>query len=224
MSSAEIQKYERDSAGGAPPVSGYLHIPAKASGAGLVLTHGAGTNCEAPLLSALAEAICDLGFTVLRCDLAFRQTRPNGPPPRGSAERDQAGQRAAVESLRKLVSGSIFLGGHSYGGRQASILAATDPELAEGLLLLSYPLHPPDKPAQLRTAHFPKIKTPSLFVHGTKDSFGTTDEFAAAISQISARTQLLDIQGAEHSLLTKRNRTELPLQIAKAFDLFFNEV
>jgi predicted alpha/beta-hydrolase family hydrolase len=200
-----------------PPVRGYLHLPANSSGDGLILTHGAGANCQSGLLVALAVTFCESGLTVLRCDLPFRQQRPHGPPPRGSAVRDQQGLRAAVASLRQQVSGRVFLGGHSYGGRQASIMAASDPGLAEGMLLLSYPLHPPKRPAELRTAHFPSLRTPALFVHGSRDQFGTLEEMAAALKLIPARTQLLPVSGAGHELMTKKNATELPGMIRHAF-------
>src|SRR5579862_5816332 len=104
------------------PVRGFLHRPSGGGSDGLVLTHGAGANCNAPLLVALADAFSLSGLTVLRCDLPFRQARPSGPPPRGSAERDQQGLRAAVAAMRRAVPGRVYLGGHSYGGRQASML------------------------------------------------------------------------------------------------------
>jgi predicted alpha/beta-hydrolase family hydrolase len=143
------------------PVRGFLHRASNPLASGLVLTHGAGSNCQATLLIALAEVFCAAGLTVLRCDLAFRQSRPTGPPPRGSADRDQTGLRAAVASIRRETRGRIFLGGHSYGGRQASMLAASDPAIAEALLLLSYPLHPPKRPTELRTSHFPDLTNSS---------------------------------------------------------------
>jgi predicted alpha/beta-hydrolase family hydrolase len=117
-----------------------------------------------------------------------------------------------VELLRELAPGTIFLGGHSYGGRQASMLAAEQSELAERLLLLSYPLHPPNKPAQLRTAHFPDLRTPAVFVHGTGDPFGSIDELEAALTAIPARTDLLSIEGAGHDL--KRGRFDLGRVVA----------
>src|ERR1700739_2005746 len=144
----------RDDAMKEAPVRGFLHRAVGADADCLVLTHGAGANCQAPLLKALAEAFCAAGVTVLRCDLPFRQARPHGPPMRGSAERDQEGLRAAVALMRGQASGRMFLGGHSYGGRQAPMLAAAEPALVERLLLLSYPLHPPQKPTELRTGHF----------------------------------------------------------------------
>src|SRR5271154_5286321 len=144
-----------DAAQNGVPVRGFLHCPTNSIGDCLVLTHGAGANCNSPLLVALADAFCASGLTVLRCDLPFRQLRPKGPPQPGSAERDQQGLRAAVSSMRRQTSGSMFLGGHSYGGRQASMLAASEPGLVDQLLPLSYPLHPPQRPSELRTAHFP---------------------------------------------------------------------
>ncbi|HEX9121635.1 MAG TPA: alpha/beta family hydrolase [Terriglobales bacterium] len=219
-SASEIRPFSDQPAREAP-VRGFLHTPANSSGDGLVLTHGAGANCQSPLLVALANAFCEAGMTVLRCDLPFRQLRPQGPPQRGSAERDQQGLRRAVESIRRIVSGRVFLGGHSYGGRQGTLLAAGAPGLADGLLLLSYPLHPPKRPTELRTAHFPSLQTPALFVSGTRDGFGTIEEMAAALTLIPARTQLVTIEGAGHELMNKRNAAELPAIVRNAFGEMF---
>ncbi len=219
MMESDVRPFE-DTPSGEVPVRGYLHVPANSSNDGLVLTHGAGANCQSPFLVALANACCVSGLTVLRCDLPFRQLRPHGPPQRGSAERDQNGLRRAVELLRRQVPGRIFLGGHSYGGRQASILAAAGPELVDALLLLSYPLHPPKALTQLRTDHFPALHTPALFVHGTHDGFGTFAEMNAALKLIPARTQLFPVSSAGHELMTARNRSVLPQMIADAFAAF----
>lgn len=208
-----------DSTNQSVPVRGYLHRASDPEADCLVLTHGAGANCQALLLVALADAFCSAGLTVLRCDLPFRQARPHGPPLR-SAERDQEGLRAAVEAMRRMGAGRVFLGGHSYGGRQASILAASDPQVAEALLLLSYPLHPPKQPAQLRTAHFPSLQVPALFVHGVRDGFATTAEMESALSLIPARTELLSVAGAGHELMTKTNRDSLIPQVMSKFAAF----
>ena len=202
-----------------PPVRGFLHRPAAPPEASLILTHGAGANCQTPLLIALADAFCQSGLTVLRCDLPFRQLHPHGPP-RNSAQQDQAGLRSAVESVRGLGCSRLFLGGHSYGGRQASMLAASEPDLVDGLLLLSYPLHPPRRPDQLRTQHFPRLHTPALFVSGSRDGFGSLDEITAALALIPARTELLPVESAGHELLNPRNRTTLAPHIVQAFRPF----
>jgi predicted alpha/beta-hydrolase family hydrolase len=177
-----------------------LHRPASPNGDALVLTHSAGGNCQSPLLVAVAESLAGSGLTVLRCDLPFRQMRPHGPPGAGSAARDREGLRQAVAAMRRVVPGRVFLGGHSYGGRQASMLAADDPAVAAALLLLSYPLHPPRRPAQLRTAHFPQLRVPSLFVQGTRDEFASVEEMTSALQLIPAPTKLLVIEGEGHSL------------------------
>jgi predicted alpha/beta-hydrolase family hydrolase len=100
------------------------------------------------------------------------------------------------------------------------MLAANQPALADGLLLLSYPLHPPQKPAELRTAHFPRLQTPSLFVSGNCDGFGSIDELESALKLIPARTELLPITGAGHELLAKKNRDSLPEMVVKTFRRF----
>ena len=189
-----------------PPVRGFLHRPAEPSPNALVLTHGAGANCETALLTALATIFAGASFTVLRCDLPYRQKRPHGPPFRGDAARDRQGLRNAVMALKEIaLQGSrIFLGGHSYGGRQATLLAAEDPSVADGLLLLSYPLHPPRLPSELRTDHFPSLRTPALFVQGTRDPFGSVEEMRAALDLIPARTSLVLFEGAGHDLLPAR--------------------
>jgi predicted alpha/beta-hydrolase family hydrolase len=183
-----------------PAVQGYLHRPSEPTGEGLVLAHGAGSNAQAPLLVALAETFAAAGFIVLRCDLPYRQARRYGPPGPGDAARDRDGLRNAVGAVHKLATGRMFLGGHSYGGRQATMLCAEESGLVEGLLLLSYPLHPPRKPEQLRTQHLPKLQTPCLFVEGTRDPFGSIEEIESAIGLIPARTQMLKIEGVGHDL------------------------
>lgn len=201
-------------------VRGFLHLPLQPAGDALALTHGAGANCQSPLLIALSEEFCRAGLIVLRYDLPFRQLRPHGPPIR-TAEKDQHGVRLAIEFLQKRSPKRLFTGGHSYGGRQTTILLATQPDLAAGLLLLSYPLHPPKAPQQLRTAHFPDLRTSALFVHGSRDRFGTVDELSAALKQIPARTSLLMIEAAGHELLTKKNAKELPEKIRQTFTEMF---
>jgi uncharacterized protein len=173
-----------------------------------------------PLLVALAEAFAERGCTVLRCDLPFRQARPHGPP-RGNGAEDREGLLHAVQVMKKLVFGRVFLGGQSYGGRQASMLAAEDASLAKGLLLLSYPLHPPGKPAQLRTAHLPKIRIPSLFVSGSKDPFGSPAEMESALKLISAPVSFLMVEGAGHDLgfghRSAKKVQDLPERVVAAF-------
>jgi uncharacterized protein len=224
-----------------PSVRGFLHASATANGNGLVLTHGAGGNAQASLLRALADTFAEAGYTVLRCNLPYRQARSFGPPGPADAARDRAGLKNAISALQKAVrenvtnkemmdfreaeqaSGKLYLGGHSYGGRQSSMLCAElskeAPNLVAGLLLLSYPLHPPRRPEQQRTQHLPDLRTPTLFVSGTRDPFGTVEELQRAIKMIPAKTKLLTVEGAGHDLgfKGKAKKEELPTRILSEF-------
>lgn len=215
-----------------PHVVGFLHTPETPNGDGLVLTHSAGGNAQAPLLRALAETFATAGYTVLRCNLPFRQVRSFGPPSPADGVRDRVGLKNAIAALRKAMgdpvpadvaskpalslpkgegfqeqsaSGKYYLGGHSYGGRQASMLCAEEPGLVAGLLLLSYPLHPPRRPEQQRTQHLPDLRTPTLFVSGTRDPFGSIEEIDSARKMIPAKTILMIVEGAGHDLGIKEN-------------------
>ncbi|MGZ3721208.1 MAG: alpha/beta hydrolase family protein [Bdellovibrionota bacterium] len=231
-----------------PPVRGFLHVPDTPNGSALVLTHGAGGNAQAPLLHALAETFANAGFVVLRCNLPYRQVRSFGPPGPGDAARDRAGLKNAIAAVREIGGGSgdtprgapllasfarsgsgdtpknsrLFLAGHSYGGRQASMLCAEEPDLVAGLLLLSYPLHPPRKPEQQRTQHLPDLRTPTLFVHGTRDPFASIAELERALKMIPAKTKLLPIEGAGHDLgfKGKEKREHVPQEILSEFVKF----
>jgi len=205
-----------------PHVRGYLHTPETPNNEALILTHGAGSNAQAPLLIAVSEAFAAAGYTALRCDLPYRQSRSYGPPGPGDAARDRQGLKNAIAAMKKQVSGRIFLGGHSYGGRQSSMLCAEEPELVAGLVLLSYPLHPPRKPTQLRTQHLPNLRTPILFIQGTRDPFASIAELEQALKMIPAPTKLFTIEGAGHDLgfKGKGKQQELPMQVLRDFQEF----
>lgn len=200
-------------------VVGFLHEPIAAVRGGIALTHGAGGNSKASLLVKLAEACSERGWMVLRYDLAFRVKRAYGPPPRYSAGEDQAAIRSAVEELRSIVKGPTLAGGHSYGGRQTTIIAAKEPELCDGLVLLSYPLHPPQKKTELRTAHFPQLHVNSLFVQGSTDPFATIPEMEQALKLVPAQKKLVVLEGAGHDLNAKR--FDVGTFVASAIDEFF---
>src|SRR5208337_1924331 len=115
----QVQRFADDTPGEAP-VRGFLHGAERPGDGFLVLTHGAGGNCNAPLLVALAALFAASGLSVLRCDLPYRQRRPGGAPSPPDAKTDQAGLRRAAELMKNQFAGPAFVGGSSYGGRQAS--------------------------------------------------------------------------------------------------------
>lgn len=180
-------------------VSGFVHRPddVEAKDA-LVLAHGASSDSRSKLIVAVATAFSEAGFAVLRVDLPFRQRRGTGPPNPSTAMLDREGLREACAFMRPF--GRVLLGGHSYGGRQASMLAADEPDVCSGLLLFSYPLHPPGKPDRKRVDHFPRLRSPAVFVHGTRDPFGSPEEMREALAMIASAVSLHLVERAGHDL------------------------
>ncbi|HYP14261.1 MAG TPA: alpha/beta family hydrolase [Bryobacteraceae bacterium] len=197
---------------------GFLHRPTKpVAQLAVALTHGAGSDCNSIMLREIAGTLAEAGIPALRYNLAFRNRRPSGMPA-GSGAEDRESVRDAVAFLSCATEAPVVAGGHSYGGRMTSIAAAEDGTGFRGLLLFSYPLHPPRKPDTLRTVHFPALQTPALFIHGTRDPFGSPDEMKVALALIPASAQLTLLEGAGHEL---RKPATWCSQILDAFRSFF---
>lgn len=157
--------------------------------AAALLAPGASATKDHSALVALDRALTtELGMTVRRIDSA------RGAPAMMKRVRAEA-EALAAEGHRRLV-----LGGRSFGGRMCSVAVADGLAGAAGLLLVSYPLHPPGKATQLRTEHFPRIEVPCLFVSGTRDAFGSPDELKAATAAIPGTVEHVWLDGADHSL------------------------
>ncbi|MGD9618817.1 MAG: alpha/beta family hydrolase [Mycolicibacterium sp.] len=185
-------------------IGGVLHEPTGTPVGGVALTHGAGGSRESPMLVAICDEWARRGWLAVRYNLPYRQRRPKGPPS-GSSASDRAGILESVSAIRRRVDGRpVLAGGHSYGGRLTSMAVADDGLELDGLTLFSYPLHPPGKPERARTEHLPRITVPTVFTHGTADSFGTIQELREAAALIPAGTEIVEITGARHDLGSKR--------------------
>lgn len=173
-------------------------------GLGVVLVHGAGSDLDAPVLVALADVVARAGHVALRVNLGYRQARPSGPPPR--AEASIADLEATLDTLaRHDGTRSWVIGGSSYGGRVATMLASRRHDLA-GVLCCSYPLHPPRHPDRLRVAHFPAVTVPVLVVQGTDDPFGGADELRPHLAELGGTSRVVTVQGGDHGLHVPRTR------------------
>lgn len=157
-----------------------------------VYAPGAGSNLRDPFGRRLAERLPEAGISLVRFQFPYQETgsrRPDSPATL------LATWRAVLESSRSDGT-RIAIGGRSLGGRIASMLASEGASV-DALALFAYPLHPPGKPEQLRTAHLTGIECPALFCSGTRDAFATPDELTAtAVLVPDARVHLLD--GADH--------------------------
>lgn len=183
-------------------IAGVAHQPSGAASGVVVLTHGAGGDRESLLLQQVCDEWARRGWLAVRYNLPYRRRRPKGPPS-GSAAGDREGIVEAITLCRGLSGGPLIAGGHSYGGRQTSMVAAAGGVSVDVLTLFSYPVHPPGKPERARTEHLPDIRVPTVFTHGTSDPFGTPGELRDAAALISAPTEVVEITGARHDLRSK---------------------
>ncbi|BBX98451.1 alpha/beta hydrolase family protein [Mycobacterium lacus] len=183
-------------------IAGIAHQPEGTPQGVVVLTHGAGGNRESKLLQQVCDEWARRGWLAVRYNLPYRRRRPSGPPS-GSAASDRAGIVEAITLCRDLTDGPLIAGGHSYGGRQTSMVVAAGQAPVDVLTLFSYPVHPPGKPERVRTEHLPDIHVSTVFTHGTSDPFGTLAEVRAAAAMIPAPTEVVEITGARHDLGSK---------------------
>jgi uncharacterized protein len=183
-------------------IAGIAHEPSGTPAGVVVVTHGAGGSRESTLLQRICDEWAGRGWLAVRYSLPYRRRRPKGPPS-GSAATDRAGIVEAIDVCRGLAEGPLIVGGHSYGGRQTSMVVAAAEVMVDVLTLFSYPVHPPGKPERARTEHLPDITVPTVFTHGTSDPFGTPAELRDAAALISAPTEVVEITGARHDLGSK---------------------
>lgn len=173
--------------------------PAGPRCAGLLLAPGASAGRDQPALLAIDDAVTEKGIIVERMDFPYRlagRRAPDRPAVLVEAVVDHAQDLARRIGARQ---DRIVLGGRSMGGRMASV-AVSDGLLAAGLVLVSYPLHPPGHPEKSRIEHLEAIGVPCLFVSGTRDAFGTRDELESATRVIRGPVTHVWIDGGDHGL------------------------
>jgi len=174
-------------------------------GATLVLGHGAGAGQQSTFMVEFARALSALGLDVVTFNFPYIEQRRRIPD-RGPVL--EACYRSVIEQVVGNVETarrSLVIGGKSMGGRIATQVAAADPSLPiAGLVLLGYPLHPPGKPAERRDKHLPSIRRPMLIVQGSRDTFGTPDQFAPIVSALRPAPTLHVVADGDHSFKLRR--------------------
>lgn len=179
-------------------VTARVHRPTRTTGPALLLVHGAGGDLDDAGLVALADAVASQGHLVVRANLPYREAGAKRRPPR--ADRAVPGFVALLASARELAPDAVWaVGGKSYGGRVATLAVAEGAEAA-GIVLYSYPLHPPGKPERLRVDHWPEIPVPCLFLQGTRDTFGSPELLDANLRKLGRRATVEIVTGGDHSL------------------------
>lgn len=222
----KIQVNERES------VTALLYPAAKGKRVGvtLILGHGAGGNQLSGFMRLFAHGLAARGLDVATFNFLYSEQGRSGPDPKAKLESCYGAVIETLVSHKKLKENKLVIGGKSMGGRIGSQVAAELTGFTEttgtkrkevttkkssdkaswvgdigALVFLGYPLHPPGRPDQLRDAHLKDIQAPMLFMQGTRDSFGTPDEFRAVIKRLHLSATLYLIEGGDHSFKVNRS-------------------
>lgn len=181
----------------------YKANPRKRLGMTLILGHGAGANQTSEFMVSFAEGLAARGVDCVTFNFLYTELGRN-PPDR--PDKLEACYRAVIDAVLKKSTGArLFIGGKSMGGRIASQVAQ-GLEAVSGLVFLGYPLHPPGKPEQLRSAHLAAIRKPMLFIQGERDPFGTPAELTPILKKLKPSATIYPIANGDHSFkVPKRN-------------------
>jgi predicted alpha/beta-hydrolase family hydrolase len=195
-----------------PPRGGPLRRP------GLLLAPAAGARATNPLLAWVASSLAGNGHPVVAFDFASTEAGRRLPDPPARLESAFRDAIAFAEGLLQGLVGPdpLVLGGRSMGGRIASQVAAQGGRCA-GLVLLGYPLHPPGRPEKLRTAHWPLLRVPMLFVHGDRDALCDPDLFERErrLRLVDAPTRVHLLHGADHGFrVAGRRQADVLAEVA----------
>ena len=194
----------------------YAAKPKGRLGVTLILGHGAGAGQSSGFMVSFATELALRGIDAVTFNFFYSEHGRGAPDPNDKLE---ACYRAVIEGVRnhkKLARNKVAIGGKSMGGRIASQVAAAGAEDIAALVFLGYPLHPPGKPENARSKHLPSIKSPMLFVQGSRDAFGTAEELRQVVKKLSSAT-LYVVEGGDHSL-------KVPKSSGKTQDQVYKEV
>jgi hypothetical protein len=190
-----------------------------ALGATYVMAPGASLGHDSRFIVTFGELLAERGLDVVTFNFSFLQRGAKRPDGMAQLERCYRAVMTRVAETPALASQPLIAGGKSMGGRIASFLAARpdgfEQKLA-GLIFLGYPLHPPQRPEQLRVVHFPDVKVPMLFVQGTRDPFGTPLQLEPVLSTLTTPVRIHRVMGGDHSFALPRKWTGAEPQVFDA--------
>jgi predicted alpha/beta-hydrolase family hydrolase len=194
----------------------------------VVVAHGAGAGMEHPFLAGFTAALNGLGVATLRFNFPYREAGRKFPdrPPLAIAAWRAAMAAAAEQSAKHQDGGPLWAAGKSFGGRMASMAVAEGMDDAAGLVYLGYPLHPPGKPEKLRDEHLYGLRTPMLFLQGSRDTFATPQILEDVVSRIGPNAVLQWVEGADHSFAVagmKRPAAEVGASLARPVAAFIQD-
>jgi len=181
--------------------------PSDRATAGLILAHGAGGGQTGSFMVRAGRELSSRGTVVATFDFPYITAGRSAPDKPAVLEAHWRAIVAEVRGRAEFQRLPLFIGGKSMGGRIASQVAAAGLDDVAGLVYFGYPLHPPGRPEQRRDAHLPAIRIPMLFIQGTRDQFGTSDDIRALLPRLDRRAELVEIADGDHSFKTRTKVT-----------------
>ncbi len=204
------------------PISALVYGAPAGAELSLILAHGAGAGQNSAFMVKFATALASRRIETITFNFAYTEAGRRVPD---RNDRLEAAWRRMIAAYRGGEVGTqarqLAIGGKSMGGRIASQVAAADGEGIAGLVFLGYPLHPPGRPDKLRSAHLPQVRSPMLFVQGSRDTFGTPDELAPILETLRAPAELVVIEDGDHSFKVRKTA---PLSQAAVFEFILDAV
>lgn len=194
----------------------YAAKPKDRLGVTLILGHGAGAGQSSDFMVSFATELANRGIDAVTFDFFYSEHGRKTPDPNDRLEACYTAVIDGIRNHKKLVDNKLAIGGKSMGGRIASQVAAAGAKDIAALVFLGYPLHPPGKPENVRSKHLPSIKSPMLFVQGSRDAFGSADEIQLAVKKLASAT-LYVVEGGDHSL-------KVPKSSGKSQDQVYKEI
>jgi predicted alpha/beta-hydrolase family hydrolase len=180
----------------------------------MTLAHGAGAGMHHSFMVTLAQLLSEQAIATLRFNFPFAENkkgRPNTP-----AVAHQTIEAAIAKAQKLFPELPLFVAGKSFGGRMSSQYLSAHPHSeVKGLVFYGFPLHPPGKPSIERAEHLKNVKTPMLFLQGTKDELATWALIESVCASLKQAT-LVKIEGANHAFKAgKQNILQLLVDTTK---------
>ena len=189
--------------------------------AAVVLAHDLGGTHEDPLLTVLQERLIEKGFLSISFNFPFAEAGKKRPDPMPVLEKAYRTASQALMRDPEEAPSIVVFAGLGLGARVAAHAISVGAK-ADGLICLSFPLHPAGKPSQQKAESLFRIICPMLFVQGSRDAHCRVDRLESLRRRIGAPTQLVVIEDADHSLgpvkRTKRTADEITAQTLAAVE------
>ena len=176
-------------------VSAELIVPKDAK-AIVTIAHGAGAGMNHEFMIKLSQSLAEAGIASLRFNFPFMENKKGRPDTPAVAHQTI---EAAIKKAKKLFPKlPVFVAGKSFGGRMTSQYMSLSPnDAVKGIIFYGFPLHAPGKPSIERAEHLKGVRSPMLFLQGSRDEFAEWKLINSVCKKLPL-AELIKVEGANH--------------------------